>query len=229
LLIIRELSMENTMIKDTPLHLVTFRLGAQVYALPIEPIQQVIEMVTITPVPQVRASVEGVINFHGATVPVVNLREHLGMPKIPLKLHTPIVMAFVSGRLVGLIVDEVLAVLDLPSTQMVIPQDILPEGLGKTSLLRGLFHANGDTILVLDIEHLFAPQEATALAEAVATLADEIEPTDKVSVKPSVKPALKLKPTPQEKSRPKGKKKRETGKVPEEKVVSPAGSVESLA
>jgi hypothetical protein len=137
-------------------------------------------------------------------------------------------MVNVSERLVGLIVDEVLAVLDVPASQIDRPQDILPEGLGKTPLLRGLFHANGNTVLVLDIEHLFAPQEATALAEAVATLPDIAELTVQPSVEPPAEPSSKPKPAPQDKSRPKGKKKRAAEKVPEGKVVAKTGSVEIL-
>ena len=65
-------------------NLVTFRLGQQTCALPIEPIVQIIPMVTITRIPQVNhtvkgpalsadvpSAVEGVINVRGATVPVV--------------------------------------------------------------------------------------------------------------------------------------------------------------
>ena len=209
--------MENTIEKDPSIHLVTFQLGTQVYALPIEPIQQVIEMVTITPVPQVRASVEGVINYHGTTVPVVNLREHLGMSRIPLKLHTPIIMTFGSGQSVGLIVDEVVAVIDLPSTQLVNPHDILPKGLGKTSLLRGLFHDHGNAVLVLDIEHLFDSQDASALAEAAAIMPNKTEPTIGMAEKPSVKRSKKPKPAPREKPSPSGRKKRAVKKTIEDK------------
>jgi purine-binding chemotaxis protein CheW len=221
--IIRELFMENTIEKDTLLHLVTFRLDPQVYALPIEPIQQIIEMVTITPLPQVRASVEGVINYHGSTVPVVNLREHLGMTKTPMRLHTPIMMVYVSGRLVGLIVDEVLAVLDMPSTQIDRPKDILPEGLGNTSLLNGLFHTGGNTVLLLNTDHLLAPQEATALAEAAAALPDIAE----VTIQPSVEPSSNPKPAPQDFPRPKSQKKRTAKKIPAGKGVPMTGPVES--
>jgi len=211
--------MENPIEKDTLYHLVTFRLGRQVYALPIEPIQQIIEMVTITPVPQVRSSVEGVINYHGTTVPVVNLREHLGIAKTHKMLHTPIMMIYVSARLVGLIVDEVLAVLDVPSNQIDRPQDILPEGLGKTSLLNGLFHANGNTILILDIEHLFAPQEATVLAEVASALPGKAESTVQPTVEPSGEPSLKQKPAPDDLLRQQSKKKRTAKKIHTDKAV----------
>ena len=196
--------MDNFIEKETLTHLVTFRLGSQIYALPIDPIQQVIEMVAITPIPQVRSSVEGVINFHGTTVPVVSLRELLGMPKIPMTLHTPIIMVKGSEWFVGLMVDEVLSVLDLPLSQLVKPRDILPEGLGKTSLLHGLFHADQGTILVLDTAYLFAPQEATALAEAVAALPMETRPAGKPDDNP--KPASQKKTSPKSKKRPAARK-----------------------
>ena len=60
--------------------LVTFRLDSQTYALPIEPLVQIIEMVTITPIPQINSSVEGMINLRGTAVPVVNLGRHFGLP-----------------------------------------------------------------------------------------------------------------------------------------------------
>lgn len=130
------------------------------------------------------------------------------MSGIPLKLHTPIILAFASGRSVGLIVDEVVAVIDLPSTQLVNPHDILPEGLGKTSLLHGLYHDHETAVLVLDIEHLFDSQDASALAEAAAIVTNKTEPAIELAVKPAVKPSKKLKPAPREKSSPTGKKKR---------------------
>jgi purine-binding chemotaxis protein CheW len=214
--------MDNLIEKNTLLHLVTFRLDRQVYALPIEPIQQIIEMVTITPVPQVRSSVEGVINFHGTSVPVVNMRVQLGMAKTHLELHTPIMMVYVSGRLVGLVVDEVLAVLDIPANQIDRPQDILPEGLGNTSLLNGLFHDGGKTILLLEIEHLFAQQEATALVEAAAVLPSIAEPTD---AKP-VKPTGVKKTASHDLSQSKSKKKQAAKKGLDEKVSVKLESVE---
>jgi purine-binding chemotaxis protein CheW len=155
------------------LHLVTFRLDRQVYALPIEPIQQIIEMVTITPVPQVNHSVEGVINFRGKAIPVVNLRRHLGMPKIALKLHTPIILVTFGEHLVGIIVDEVMDVLNCAASDVVHPREILPEGLGETPLLKGLLRSNETVVLLLDVDHLFQAGQAQSLAAAMVALPTE--------------------------------------------------------
>ena len=98
-------------------NLVTFRLDEQIYALPIEPIIQIFEMVTITPILQLDSSLDGVINVHGAAVPVLNMRRHFGMPKLSQQVDAHIILVQFEERKVGLLVDEVLAVLDLNSDQ----------------------------------------------------------------------------------------------------------------
>jgi purine-binding chemotaxis protein CheW len=151
-------------------NMVAFRLGKQTYALPIDAVRQIIEMVTVIPVPQVKEAVEGVINYHSTTVPIINLRSHLGLPKDPLRLHTPIILVTISGRLVGLIVDEVLDVIERPKDQIVHPKDILPDGLGDAPLLRGLIQTENAVVLLLDLEHLFSSQSTQILAEVAAVL-----------------------------------------------------------
>ncbi|HEY74457.1 MAG: hypothetical protein DRJ03_05875 [Chloroflexi bacterium] len=150
-------------------NMVVFRLHQQTYALPIEPILQIVEMVAITPIPQVSHAVEGVVNVHGATVPVVNLRRHLGLPEKALQLHTPILLVQTADWTVGLIVDEVADVLDLPAEQIARPADILPEGLGEAPVLQGLAHTKNGAILLLNLDHLFLPDQARALAQLAAT------------------------------------------------------------
>lgn len=153
--------------------LMTFRLDRRTYALPIEPIVQIIEMVTITPIPQVNHSVEGVVNVRGTAVPMVSLCRHLGLPDTRLQLHTPIILVQTRGRMVGLIVDEVIDVLKLPADQMIRPTDILPEGLGEAPLLLGLAHTASGPVLLLNLDCLFSFNEAQmrALDQAIAELA----------------------------------------------------------
>jgi purine-binding chemotaxis protein CheW len=150
--------------------MVTFRLNRQTYALPIEPLEQIIEMVTITPIPQLDGAVEGVINIRGRAVPVVNLRRHFGLPEVALQLRTPIILAQIDACTVGLIVDEVIDVLRLTGAQIKRTGDFLPEGLGAVPLLQGLAHTPEGTVLLLDLEHLFRPHERQVLAEVAGVV-----------------------------------------------------------
>ncbi len=157
------------------INVVIFLLDGQRYALPIESIRQIIEMVTITPVPQVDHTIEGVINFHGAAVPVVNLGRHLGLTSKPPQLHTPIILATISERMVGLMVDDVLTVLTEPLDQVIHPKDILPEGLGEIPLLSGLIHSPAGMVMLLEPAQFFSSNHTSSLAEATAALEKEFE------------------------------------------------------
>jgi purine-binding chemotaxis protein CheW len=150
--------------------LVTFRLANQIYALPIEPIVRIVEMVTVTPIPQVSSAVEGVINVHGVAVPVVNLRRHFDLSPAPLGLRTPIILVQPGSQMFGLIVDEVLDVLSLSPGQVSRVADILPEGVGKAPVLQGVAHVQNDTVLLLDIAYLLSPAHMRKLAQALKAL-----------------------------------------------------------
>ena len=154
-------------------NLVTFRLEQQVYALPIASIFKIIDMVAITPLPQVNHAIEGIINVHGETVPIINLRRHLNMPQAPFKLHTHIILVQNGGPTFGLIVDQVMDVLSLPAGQIANPDQILPEGLGEAPLLQGLVHTPDGTVLLLNLKQMFKPQQAQALAQAMEAMAEE--------------------------------------------------------
>lgn len=148
--------------------LVAFRLNNQIYALPIEPIVQIIEMVTITPIPQVDPVIEGVINVRGRTVPVVKMRRHLGMPDSLLGLHTPIILVIYRGLMVGLVADAVIDVFRVSVDQQALAEEILPEELEKAPILKGLIYVAGEVMLLLDVENLFTPGQTRLLNDMVA-------------------------------------------------------------
>ena len=150
--------------------LVMFRLAGQTYALPIESVTRIIEMVTITPIPQVSSAVEGVINVRGTPVPVINLRQHFGLPRVPLGLRSPIVLVRIREQMFGLIVDQVIDVISRSADQITRVADILPDELGEAPVLQGLMHIQDDAVLLLDVDHLLLPNHVQAVVQAVTTL-----------------------------------------------------------
>jgi purine-binding chemotaxis protein CheW len=168
-------------------NLVAFRLGRQTYALPIEPIVQITEMVTITPVPQVSNTIEGVINVHGSTVPVINMRRHFGLPDTPLELNTPIILLQIGGQTVGLVVDEVIDVLSISNEQISSLAEILPEGLDDAPALRGLVHIQNATVLLLNPDRLLLPHQTHTLAQIVAPTSETaVEEVEEAAALPSL-------------------------------------------
>jgi purine-binding chemotaxis protein CheW len=168
-------------------NLVVFLLNRIHYAIGIEPIQQIIEMVTITPVLKTEAWMEGVINYHGASIPIINLRRHFGMQVVPYRWHTPIILANITGRLVGLIVDDVLDVLTVPAAQITNPHMILPGGIPETPLLKGIIQTEQNITLLLDLEHLFDQVQVRALSAATNALGEQSLPSATVTLKAAKK------------------------------------------
>ena len=167
-------------------NVVAFRLGQQTYALPIEPIAQIIDMVAITPIPQLGQVIEGVINVHGEAVAAVKLRRHFDLEDAPLQLNTPILLTRIGGQKIGLIVDEVTDVLNLPADQIVQLGEILPEELGDAPIFRGLTYVADDALLMLDPDQLFRPDQLEVLAQAVEMLQKAV--ADKAQAGPGALP-----------------------------------------
>ncbi len=166
-------SSKNGSLNLTPLDLVAFRLDQQTYALPIEPIIQIIEMVTLTPLPQLDPLIDGVINFHGTLLPVISLRRYLGLPTIPLHLHTPIILVRHEQQTFGLIVDQVLDVIRIAERHLTRPDSLLPKGIEKPPLLSGLARLpNNQLLLLINLTALFTSTPLCALLNEVPSLAE---------------------------------------------------------
>lgn len=154
-------------------NLVVFRLNLIHYAISVDVIQQIIEMVTIIPVLTTKGWMEGLINYHGHSVPVINLRRHFGLEVTPYHWHTPIILVNILDRLVGLIVDDVLDVTVVSQEQIVNPYSIIPRGILGTALLKSIIVVGNKTILLLDLAHLFDQNQVDALAVTVDTLGEQ--------------------------------------------------------
>lgn len=161
--------------------LVTFCLAEQTYALPIAPIVQIVEMVAITALPSVDSTIKGVVNYHGRTVPVLDLRRALGLPTRDLDPDTHLIILTATGRMLALAVDRVLQVTDLPHRQVSRPRDVMPADFERIPLLQGIAHTTEGTVIVLDPDHLLASSTVGELSRMAAAmpaqrvLADRIE------------------------------------------------------
>jgi len=157
-------------LKESQLDMVTFQLDRQVYTLPISIISQVIDLVAITPIPEGNDAIEGIFNYHGTTVPVVDLRHYLNLTKIPIHLHTPIILIAFSGQIIGLIVDKVIDVVSYPRQAILPPEDLLPENLGKIPILDGVIQSPEGFLMLLNLEQLFSLQQKQGITEALDNL-----------------------------------------------------------
>jgi len=145
------------------LNLLTFTVAGQLYGIPVAKIIRIIEMVTITPLPDAPPNIQGIINLHGQAVPVMDLRLRFGVLKPVYGLRTPIVLVNAAGpgeppRSLGLVVDSVQQVISTAGSAVEAAATVMPgDASARGAYLLGLVKMDRQMILLLNLPVLWQP------------------------------------------------------------------------
>jgi len=90
-----------------------FYLGTQRYALPIERVREIQQIVAFSEMPSAGSGVVGMVNLRGNVVPAVDMRRLVGLEPVEYTLETPMVITEVRDETLALLVDEVQDVFEL--------------------------------------------------------------------------------------------------------------------
>ncbi|GAB6094924.1 chemotaxis protein CheW [Desulfatiferula olefinivorans] len=130
----------------------SFFVGTEEYCVDIACVIEVIGMQKITYVPEMPDFVKGVINLRGQVIPVTDVRTRFGLEIREYTERTCIVVVSVRDSLVGLVVDTVSDVLDLPSDQVEPPP--MANRRFRNRFIQGLGKLGEDVKIILDLEKL---------------------------------------------------------------------------
>ncbi|MDK2935826.1 MAG: purine-binding chemotaxis protein CheW [Eubacteriaceae bacterium] len=97
----------------------TFPLENEIYALTVDVVTEIIGIQEITEVPELPEYVKGIINLRGQIVPVIDLRLKFEKMSKAYDEKTCIIVIEEADISLGLIVDAVAEVVDIPDTLMV--------------------------------------------------------------------------------------------------------------
>ena len=144
----------------------TFTLGNEEYGLEILKVQEIKGYSLITRVPRSPEFVKGVLNLRGTIVPVIDLRARFGLERRDYDQFTVIIVVVVAGRAMGLIVDAVSDVLNLPQSEIA----ETPEFSNRvdTKFISGMGRAGDKLIILLDVEKLLSSDELQSVEAAQA-------------------------------------------------------------
>lgn len=139
---------------------VTFSLDDETFALPVEPVRQVVRVSSITRVPHAPRPVRGVTNLRGRVIPVIDLRMRVGLEPSPIQRQSRVVAVASRGRILGLLVDAVHQVvhLDLNKVQPP-PEDVMTV---QSDYILGVYHQEDSLILLLDVDRALVLRDEAA-------------------------------------------------------------------
>lgn len=138
--------------------LLTFFVENEEYGVDILRVQEIRGWTAPMPVPNSPSYIEGVINIRGDIVPIADLRERLGLRRLPAGPTTAVVVLRVSQkgrqRVMGIVVDAMSDVTNIPHESIKPPPDF---GAGTTSLLtKGIATVGDKMITILNVDEIFA-------------------------------------------------------------------------
>ncbi len=140
----------------------TFTLGDEEYGVEILRVQEIRGYSAITPIPNTPPHIKGVMNLRGTIIPVLDLRSKLGMAEAAYNQFTVIIVVTVGTKVLGMVVDSVSDVLNIPRNNIQATPDFGTDVDAR--FISGMARAGEKLVVLLDLERTVGDVEVTTLA-----------------------------------------------------------------
>lgn len=148
----------------------TFGVATEEYGIGIRYVTEIIGMQRVMEVPDVPGFIKGVINLRGKVIPVMDVRNRFGMEAVDYSERTVIVVLDVDAVPIGLIVDNVREVMEIPPERIDQPPHFGAHREGG-SVIHGLGKQGDRVAILLDVQRLLSEQ-AVDLHSALNAMAE---------------------------------------------------------
>lgn len=145
--------------------ILVFNINNELYGIDILKVQEILNFIQPTPIPNCPDYLKGIINLRGTIILVIDLRArfHFDFPMDPN--NCVIVVVAIGNKKYGLVVDSVSDVLTINEEN--IQEDIdIHSGIDNRYIM-GLVKANEQMIILVNIDKVFLKNELDDLNSAV--------------------------------------------------------------
>ncbi|WP_293661396.1 chemotaxis protein CheW [Rhodoferax sp. OV413] len=135
----------------------TFRLDQEEYGIDILKVQEIRGYESPTRVANAPVFIKGVVNLRGTIVPIVDMRLKFNCAQAEYNSFTVVIVLNLRSRIVGIVVDSVSDVMELPQESLKAAPDI--DSVIDSSAVLGLGSIGERMLILLDIEKLMSAPE----------------------------------------------------------------------
>ncbi|WP_010630934.1 chemotaxis protein CheW [Sporolactobacillus vineae] len=137
---------------------ILFALGENTYGVPIDQVVSIVRPESATRVPDAPDFVEGVMNFRGSIIPVINVRKRFGMETAGATKDSRVIVVTSGDLTVGMLVDTAREVVEFGTRQIEQAPDIV--GGLDAAFIRGIASLDDDRLLILlNLEKVLSDQD----------------------------------------------------------------------
>ena len=141
---------------------ISFTVAEEEYGLELLGVREVIRVREITRLPLAPSFIRGIINLRGDVIPIIDLRERLGLDAQEATAMTRVIVVQVEGQLLGMVVDSASQVVRIPAEHI----EQAPLLLGRLSreLIAGVGKIDDRLVTLLDVSAVLGVGEKRELS-----------------------------------------------------------------
>ncbi len=134
---------------------VTCQIGDEMYGIDILLVQEIIRYSKPTKIYNANPIVEGVINFRGKIIPLVDMRGKFHMPRVDYDAYTIVIIIEHQRKTIGVIVDRVSDIVTFKEQDIQhVDQEFAEEV--KTEHIKGIGKSGTQIVFLFDSDQLIA-------------------------------------------------------------------------
>lgn len=151
--------MAENLVSD--LKVIVFQLNDKEYGVPVSQVKSIEKIMHITRVPHTNPFVKGVMNLRGVVTPLLDLRVRFGIGEQAYSEGTRVIIVSVEDKEVGLIVDGANDVIDIPTSKIEPPPEVV--GLAAEGFIDGVANLDKRLLILIDLNKILESDEVKAL------------------------------------------------------------------
>lgn len=144
----------------------TFALGEEKFAIPVDHVQEVVEFGQVTKVPNAPGYMLGIINLRGRVLPLLDTKLKLGLTATTITQKCRIMILDIQSAddknyQIGAMVDFAREVVEIDDTEIQDAPEF--ENLKTTAPITGIVNNHGDITMIMDITRVFSTSDLSEL------------------------------------------------------------------
>lgn len=153
---------------------VTFKSGAEYFAIKIQYVNEIIVYQDITAIPESEDYIKGLINLRGKIIPVIDVRVRFKQEPIEYTDRTCIIIVNVNSTIVGLIVEKIAEVVEIAAENIIPSPSFGKADKSHNKYVYAIGKVGDDVKLLLDPDKLLNEDDIAIINQAEAVKGDQV-------------------------------------------------------
>ena len=143
----------------------TFKSGNEYFGLKLQYVSEIIPFQAITAIPETEDYIKGLINLRGKILPVIDVRLRFKQDPFEYNDRTCIIVINVKDTVVGLIVEKIAEVVEIPDENILPPPSIGRMDKAQNQYVYGIGRVGDSVKLLLDPDKLLNDEDLSLIEE----------------------------------------------------------------